>query len=152
MSKTKQEIYDVLIVGCGAAGSYGALQFSPDVKVLMLSKYSLTTSNSNLAQGGVAAVLSFEDDSYEMHINDTMIAGHHANNIEAVETLVHEGPGDVRKLMEYGITFDRKPNGELDKTMEGGHSRRRIVHHKDTTGAEIVVPSPGSTAVFVPIC
>ena len=138
MSKTKQEIYDVLIVGCGAAGSYGALQFSPDVKVLMLSKYSLTTSNSNLAQGGVAAVLSFEDDSYEMHINDTMIAGHHANNIEAVETLVHEGPGDVRKLMEYGITFDSKPNGELDKTMEGGHSRRRIVHHKDTTGAEIV--------------
>ena len=98
--KTKQEIYDVLIVGCGAAGCYGALQFSPDVQVLMLSKYDRTTSNSNLAQGGVAAVLSFDDDSYELHINDTMIAGHHANNIETVEALVHEGPDDVRRLLQ----------------------------------------------------
>ena len=72
MSSVKKEIYDVLIVGCGAAGCYGALQYTPDINILMLSKYSLTTSNSNLAQGGVAAVLSFEDDSYELHINDTM--------------------------------------------------------------------------------
>lgn len=138
MGKPKKDIYDVLIVGCGAAGCYGALNFTEDIDVLMLSKYEKTVSNSDLAQGGVAAVLSFDNDSYELHINDTMIAGHHANNIETVDALVHEGPEDVRKIMEYGVEFDRDEKGNLSKTMEGGHSRRRIVHHKDTTGAEIV--------------
>lgn len=127
-----------MIVGCGAAGCYGALNLSPEVSVLLLSKYDKTTSNSNLAQGGVAAVLDFTDDSFERHINDTMIAGHHANNIETVDALVHEGPEDVRHIMKMGVTFDVHADGTLDKTMEGGHSRRRIVHHKDSTGAEIV--------------
>lgn len=136
MKETKT--FDVLIVGAGVAGMYGALQFPPDKRVLMLSKYDMETSSSNLAQGGVAAVLSLEDDSYELHFEDTLIAGRNFNDPGAVDILVHEGPGDVRKVMEYGVDFDRNENGELDKTLEGGHSRRRIVHYKDCTGAELV--------------
>ncbi len=138
MQKTKKEIYDVLVVGSGVAGCYGALSLPSDVSVLILSKYEKNTSNSSLAQGGVAAVLDLKDDSYDLHINDTMIAGHHANNIETVDALVHEGPEDVRRMMDFGVVFDRDENGDLDKTMEGGHCRRRIVHHEDTTGAELV--------------
>ena len=136
---TKNRIYDVLIVGSGVAGMYAALQFPESTSVLLLCKYDKTTSNSNLAQGGVAAVLSFEDDSFERHIEDTLIAGGRANNEQAVETLVTEGPDEVRNLIDnLGVEFDRNEKGELDKTLEGGHSRRRIVHHKDTTGAELV--------------
>ena len=105
---------------------------------IMLAKKSNTDSNSSLAQGGVAAVLDLENDSYELHINDTMIAGKHANDIEAVTTLVEEGPAEIYKIIDYGVEFDKRPDGELNMTLEGGHCRRRIVHHKDTTGAEMV--------------
>ena len=136
---TKKQVYDVLVVGCGVAGMYGALQFEENTSVLMLAKYEKNVSNSNLAQGGVAAVLDLEDDSYELHINDTMIAGGQANDIEAVDTLVREGPGDVLNVMNnMGVEFDRKEDGTLDKTLEGGHCRRRIMHYKDSTGAELV--------------
>ena len=135
ISKT---VYDVLIVGSGVAGMYGALQFPENVNVLILSKYEKTTSSSNLAQGGVAAVLSFEDDSFELHREDTFIAGRNANDPAAVDILVREGPDDVRHTMELGVRYDRNADGELDKTLEGGHSRRRIVHYKDRTGAELV--------------
>ena len=129
---------DVLIVGCGAAGLYTALCLPENLNVTVLSKNKDTLSNSSLAQGGVASVLSFENDSFDLHIEDTMIAGQHANDIDAVTVLVHEGPDQVRKIMEYGVDFDKNADGTLQKTLEGGHSRRRIVHHKDTTGAEIV--------------
>jgi len=136
---TKKKVYDVLVVGSGVAGMYGALQFSQDTDVLLLCKYDKITSNSNLAQGGVAAVLDLDYDSYEEHFNDTMIAGRQANDPESVDLLVHEGPKAVLDIMEnMGVDFDRKPDGTLDKTLEGGHSKRRIMHHKDTTGAEIV--------------
>lgn len=136
---TKKRVYDVLIVGSGVAGMYGALQFPQGTDVLLLCKYDKITSNSNLAQGGVAAVLDLKYDSYEEHYNDTMIAGRQANDPEAVDLLVHEGPKAVIDIMEnMGVDFDRKPDGSLDKTLEGGHSKRRIMHHKDTTGAELV--------------
>lgn len=135
---SENKLYDVLIVGSGIAGAYAALQFPEHIRVLMLAKFTDEISSSNLAQGGVAAVLSFEDDSFSLHIEDTVIAGGHKNDLEAVDVLVREGPGDVRKIMEYGVEFDRNENGELDKTLEGGHSRRRIVHFKDSTGAEMV--------------
>ena len=130
--------YDVLIAGSGVGGLYTALNLPENLSVLMLSKKSDTLSNSNLAQGGVAAVLDFEDDSFDLHYNDTFIAGGNANDPEAVRTLVTEGPDDVRKIMDYGVDFDKNPDGTVQKTLEGGHCRRRIVHHKDTTGAEIV--------------
>ena len=133
-----QNRFDVLIIGCGVGGLYTALNLPESLNVLMVTKSELTRSNSSLAQGGVAAVLSFEDDSFELHIEDTLIAGKRVNDVEAVRVLVSEGPDDVRKIMEMGVDFDKNPDGTPQKTLEGGHSRRRIVHHKDTTGAEIV--------------
>ena len=137
LSEIKKQ-YTVVIVGSGLAGLYAALNFPENVDVLMLSKKERHQSNSSLAQGGVACVLDLEDDSYELHIEDTLIAGSRANDIDAVTQLVEEGPGDVLKTIEYGVEYDRYENGELVKTLEGGHCRRRIVHHKDTSGKEMV--------------
>ncbi len=130
--------YTVVIVGSGIAGLYGALNFPQDVNILMLSKKERHQSNSSLAQGGVACVLDLENDSYELHIEDTLIAGKRENDIDAVTELCEEGPRDVLKTIEYGVEYDRDENGELIKTLEGGHCRRRIVHHKDTSGKEMV--------------
>ncbi len=130
--------YSVVIVGSGLAGLYASLNFPQDVDILMLSKKERHQSNSSLAQGGVACVLDLEDDSYDLHIEDTLIAGGRANDLEAVTQLVTEGPADVLKTIEYGVEYDRYENGELVKTLEGGHCRRRIVHHKDTSGKEMV--------------
>jgi L-aspartate oxidase len=130
--------YDVLIAGSGIAGLYAAIQFDVGTSVLVLSKQARTVSSSSLAQGGVAAVLEHENDSYDLHIEDTLIAGGRKNDIPAVEALISEGPEDVRKIMAMGVDFDRDANNELAKTLEGGHSRRRIVHHKDQTGKEMV--------------
>ncbi len=137
LSEIKKQ-YTVVIVGSGLAGLYAALNFPEDVDVLMLSKKERHQSNSSLAQGGVACVLDLEDDSYALHIEDTLIAGGRANDLDAVTRLVEEGPSDVLKTIEYGVEYDRYENGELVKTLEGGHCRRRIVHHKDTSGKEMV--------------
>lgn len=130
--------YDVIIVGTGVAGLYGALQYPEDISVLLLSKKELTLSNSSFAQGGVAAVLDKNHDNYKLHIADTLIAGKYKNNLSAVEKLVTEGPEDVLSLRDLGVEFDRDKFGRLLATLEGGHSRNRIVHHKDSTGKEIV--------------
>lgn len=133
----KQE-YDVIIVGAGAAGLYGALQFGEDTSVLLLSKRELTLSNSSLAQGGVACVLDLEHDAYELHFKDTLVAGKYKNNPDAVQVLVTQGPQSVLDIWKKGVEFDLDENGNLKKTLEAGHSRHRIVHHKDSTGKEIV--------------
>lgn len=131
-------LHDIIIVGSGAAGLFAALNFNENQKVLILTKDKKDISNSSLAQGGIACVLSFENDSYELHIEDTMIAGRRENNLEAVTTLVHEGPDQVRKLMSLGFNYDKNPDGTPKKTLEGGHSRHRIIHCKDYTGKEVV--------------
>ena len=137
LSELKKQ-YSVVIVGSGLAGLYGALNFPEDIDILMLSKKERHQSNSSLAQGGVACVLDLENDSYDLHIEDTLIAGSRLNDIDAVTQLVEEGPGDVLKTIDYGVEYDRDENGELIKTLEGGHCRRRILHHKDTSGKEMV--------------
>ncbi len=130
--------YDVLIVGTGISGIYAALNLRSDLRILMLSKKELTLCNSALAQGGVAAVMDKENDNYELHIKDTLIAGHYENNLDNVRILVEQGPTDVQKLQDiYGVEFDHKDDGSISLTREGGHSRRRIAHHKDSTGFEI---------------
>ncbi len=130
--------YDVVIVGTGAAGLYAALSFPNSVKVLLVSKRELELSNSSLAQGGVACVLDTIHDSYKLHITDTLIAGKYKNNLSAVEKLVSEGPSDVLKIKDLGVDFDLNEDGTMCKTLEAGHSRNRIVHHKDSTGKAIV--------------
>ena len=133
---TLKDRYDVIIVGTGVAGLYAALNLDPMISVLLISKNTLTLSNSALAQGGVAAVLNKE--SYKSHIADTLIAGGYKNDLSALEVLVTEGPEDVLRLEKMGVNFDLDKEGNLQMTLEGGHSKRRIVHHKDSTGAAIV--------------
>lgn len=129
--------YDVVIVGTGVAGLYAALNFPESVSVLLISKRELSLSNSSLAQGGVACVLDTVHDNYKLHITDTLVAGKYKNRLNAVEKLVKEGPGDVLKIKELGVDFDKNEDGTLCKTLEAGHSRHRIVHHKDSTGQAI---------------
>lgn len=130
--------FDVMIVGTGISGIYAALNLDKQLDILMLSKKELTLCNSALAQGGVAAVMDKDNDNYELHIQDTLIAGHYENNLDNVRILVEQGPTDVQKLQDsYGVKFDCKDDGNLALTREGGHSRRRIAHYKDSTGYEI---------------
>lgn len=130
--------YDVIIIGSGVAGLYGALNLDKNLRVLVLSKRELTLSNSALAQGGVAAVIDTENDNVNFHMNDTLTAGGFKNNTEAIRLLVTKGPDEVRNLMNYDVDFDRDEHGNIHLTLEGGHSRSRILHHKDSTGREIV--------------
>lgn len=130
--------YDVVIVGSGVSGLYAALNLKSTCSILMLCKQDLMLSNSSLAQGGIAAVVDKINDNTDAHFNDTLIAGGFKNNSDAVRILVDEGPDDVQKIMEYGVDFDKSPDGSIHYTLEGGHSKPRILHHKDSTGREMV--------------
>lgn len=129
--------FDVLIIGTGVAGLYCALHISPELDVLSVCKREALLSNSDLAQGGIAAVTTKED-NYESHIKDTMIAGGYANDLDSVEELVTEGPKDVMNLARLGVEFDKNEDGSYNMTLEGGHSMPRILHRKDSTGNAIV--------------
>ncbi len=133
-----QKDYDVVIVGSGVAGLYGALNLDKNLKVLLVCKRELQLSNSSLAQGGIASVLDKQNDSIEAHIKDTLIAGGYKNNPQTTEILANQGPKELLKLIDYGVCFDKNPDGSLHATLEGGHSKPRIYHHKDSTGKEVV--------------
>lgn len=126
---------DFLIIGSGIAGLSYALRVAEFGSVSIITKKEKADSNTNLAQGGIAAVIS-NDDSFELHIRDTLIAGDGLCHIEAVETLVYEGPKRLNELIDIGVKFTTK-YGKLDLGREGGHSRNRIVHAQDLTGKEI---------------
>ncbi|WPS87960.1 L-aspartate oxidase [Brevibacillus halotolerans] len=129
---------DVIVVGCGIAGLYTALEASKKAKVVLISKKSLQDSNTRWAQGGIAAVTA-QNDSPALHRQDTMLAGAGICTYEAVDVLVHEGPKRLQELITYGTQFDKDSNGEYELTREGAHSQRRILHAQgDATGAEIV--------------
>lgn len=129
--------YDLLVVGTGVAGLYGALNADPKFSVLLVTKDEPLICNTALAQGGIAACLDRSEGNIEGHIRDTMVAGGGTNRRDAVEVLVREGPSDVEAIMRLGVEFDIDTLGKLHMTLEGGHSRRRIVHHRDTTGYEV---------------
>lgn len=130
--------YDYLVIGSGIAGMSFALKVAnADHKVAIICKTTLEEANTNLAQGGVASVTDLLKDDFEKHINDTMIAGDHLSDPDAVRKVVSEAPAQIRQLLEWGVEFDRKENGEFDLHREGGHSEFRILHHADNTGAEI---------------
>lgn len=132
-----QNYYDVVIVGAGIAGLYTAVNIKSNLKILVVSKSSFEISNSSLAQGGIAAVTA-RDDTLEDHINDTLKAGSFKNNIDALSLLIKNAPNEIKKLIEYGVDFDKLDTGEYHLTIEGGHTKRRILHNKDTTGKEII--------------
>lgn len=138
MLKGVNKKYDVLIAGAGIAGLYTALKLPDSMKILIVAKDNEDVCSTNLAQGGVAAVMDLKTDSYELHFNDTMKAGRFANDKNSVKVLVEEGADRINDLINnYSVSFDREENGELEKTLEGGHCRRRIMHHADKTGAEL---------------
>jgi L-aspartate oxidase len=123
---------DVLIVGSGAAGLTAALNLAETHRVAVIAKGALGDSASARAQGGIAAVLE-EGDSFEAHVNDTMIAGAGLNNRAVVEHVVEHAPSAIARLIDLGVPFASE-NGALHLTREGGHSHRRIVHVADATG------------------
>ena len=126
---------DVLVVGSGAAGLTAALNLAEDRTVAVIAKGALGEGATGWAQGGIAAVLE-EGDSFEAHINDTMIAGAGLNNREVVEHVVEGAPRAIARLIELGVPFATEGEG-LHLTREGGHSHRRIVHVADATGAAV---------------
>jgi L-aspartate oxidase len=128
--------FDYLVLGGGVAGLTFALEASRHGSVAVLTKRSRTESNTNYAQGGISAVLG-KDDSFEQHIDDTMVAGAGLCKREAVEVTVREGPARLKELVALGADFDRRPSGEFDLTREGGHTKRRVVHARDATGNEV---------------
>ena len=128
---------DILIIGSGIAGLSTAIKIAekrPDLRIIILTKSDEGESNTNYAQGGVAAVWDDFEDSYEKHINDTIDAGDGLGDYEVIRTVVEEGPERIKELIQWGMEFDRKSNTHYDLAREGGHSSKRILHSGDFTG------------------
>ncbi len=134
--------FDFLVLGSGIAGLSFALKVAPRGRVAIVTKKNRAESNTNYAQGGIAAVTSKED-SFEMHVRDTLEAGAGLCKEQIVRTIVQEGPARIAELIELGMKFSEREvpespgRKELDLGKEGGHSKRRILHAKDVTGREI---------------
>lgn len=128
--------FDVIIVGSGGAGLSLALSLPDHFNIAVLAKSALTEASTFYAQGGVAAVLD-ETDSIEQHIDDTMIAGAHLCEREAVKQTVEGGKPSVDFLLKHGVQFTLDEQEQLHLTREGGHSQRRIIHAADATGRAI---------------
>ncbi|WP_026834928.1 L-aspartate oxidase [Eubacterium xylanophilum] len=125
---------DVLIIGSGVAGLFAALHLPSDKQITIITKNSIEESDSFLAQGGIC-VLRSEDD-YDSYYEDTMRAGHHENRKESVDIMIKTSRHIIDELIDCGVEFESE-NGEYLYTREGGHSKHRIMFHKDITGKEI---------------
>lgn len=134
----EKENYDVVIVGGGIAGLYSACLMDPSLNVCVLVKGNKEENNSYLAQGGIAAAIK-SDDSPALHLRDTLNAGAGLCDEEAVRVLTDEAGMDIDNLIAFGTNFDKKADGSINATREGGHSRFRIVHALgDATGKAVV--------------
>ncbi len=130
---------NVLVIGSGISGLTYAIKMaeqSPKTSISIISKNNLLESNTRYAQGGIAVVSDFKSDSFEKHVEDTLMAGAGKCDKAVVKFVVEEGQERLQELMAWGTQFDKKKN-ELHLTKEGGHSEKRIVHYKDKTGLEI---------------
>ena len=132
--------YDFVVIGSGVAGLSVSLKLAPHGHVAIITKRRSADSNTAWAQGGVGCVTSAED-SFDLHIEDTLVAGAGLCDEQAVRTIITGGPVAVHELMRIGVHFDERflegGQKELDLGKEGGHSKRRVLHHHDTTGREI---------------
>ncbi len=131
---------DFLVIGSGIAGLTYALKvekYFPDKSVTIITKASSDETNTKYAQGGIAVVNDLENDSFEKHIEDTLIAGDGLCNRRIVEIVVKEGPERVNEIIEWGAQFDKEADGDYKLGKEGGHSEFRILHHKDVTGRDM---------------
>jgi L-aspartate oxidase len=127
---------DFIVVGAGIAGLRASVELASAGRVLCLAKREVTESNTQYAQGGIAAALS-DDDEVSLHLDDTLKAGDGLCNEEAARVLVEEGPARIEELIEWGTEFDRA-GANIAFTREGAHSRSRVLHaHGDSTGREI---------------
>ena len=129
-----------LIIGSGVAGLTFAIKIAdrfPDKKVTIITKSNADESNTKYAQGGIAIVTDETEDSYQKHIEDTLICGDGLCDVEVVKMVVTEGPKRLKELIAWGAKFDKTVKGNFDLGKEGGHSQNRVVHHKDQTGHEI---------------
>ncbi len=128
--------WDVIVIGAGAAGLMTCLELPSNLKVLLLNRNTSKVSSSRWAQGGIASVVR-EDDSFDLHVDDTLKAGDGLCDFQAVEMLVKEAPGCVERLQNLGMIFDQSSD-QLATTLEAAHSRRRVLHVKDRTGRALV--------------
>lgn len=131
---------DFLVIGSGIAGLTYALKVAqdcPDKTITILTKAQSDETNTKYAQGGVAGVMDMDHDSFEKHIEDTLIAGDGLCNRKIVEIVVKEGVERIKEIIEWGAKFDKDKEGEYTLGKEGGHSEFRILHHKDVTGKEM---------------
>lgn len=127
---------EFLVIGSGIAGLTYALKVAAYGRVMVITKSSEEESNTKYAQGGIAGVLQ-GDDTFDNHIADTLAAGAGLCDEQVVRTVVTEGAQRIREIIAWGTRFDRKDDGTYDLAKEGGHSRHRVLHYKDSTGNEI---------------
>jgi L-aspartate oxidase len=131
---------DFLVIGSGIAGLTYALKIAqdcPEKQVTVLTKAMSDETNTKYAQGGVAGVMDMDKDSFEKHIEDTLIAGDGLCDRHIVEIVVKEGVERIKEIIEWGARFDKDKEGDYALGKEGGHSEFRILHHKDVTGKEM---------------
>src|SRR3954469_19442932 len=137
MRMAEPNAFDVVILGSGAAGVSAALALDPALKVAVLAKGGISAGSTAWAQGGIAAVLE-PGDTFESHVEDTILAGAGLNRRETVEFVVGAAPAAIERLAALGVAFDRAGGEEgWHLTREGGHSHRRIVHVADATGRAV---------------
>ncbi|HNW76826.1 MAG TPA: L-aspartate oxidase [Bacteroidales bacterium] len=127
---------DFVVLGSGIAGLTFALKAANHGKVCIITKQKMDDSATSFAQGGIAAV-TYNPDTYEKHIQDTLIAGDGLCDERIVRLIVTESTERIRELINWGVKFDRKTTGEFDLAKEGGHSEYRVLHYKDKTGREV---------------
>ncbi|MCR4681061.1 MAG: L-aspartate oxidase [Bacteroidales bacterium] len=127
---------DFLVIGSGVAGLTFALKAANFGSVLVVTKAQMDNGSTRYAQGGIASVV-YQPDTYEKHIQDTMVAGDELSDRHIVELTIRESTERVMELVEWGVDFDKNKDGSFALAKEGGHSEFRVLHHKDMTGYEI---------------
>lgn len=127
---------DFLVVGSGIAGLLTALELAKSGQVILVTKTKPTESNTLYAQGGIAAVVATDDDSFEEHIQDTLVAGDGLCNKKVVEAIIQQAPSAISLLEQYGVRFETNESG-YKRSREGAHKKNRVLYYQDTTGREI---------------